>query len=178
MLFRSNPEPPSGGSDRICRLEFASRGRLMVTERQIEETAGLRLRTAPVPHRGYRHKTTNREWLGVARLNAASEGGDDVLFLSEDGFVAESSIWGIFWWEGGQLAAPPLDLGILPGVARARLVELAGGLVESRLRGPDLAAHGGFAANAGRGIVPLLEVDGIQVVPDGATGGLRERFWP
>jgi len=46
------------------------------------------------------------------------------------------------------------------------------------LPGRELAAFGGFAANAGRGIVPLLEVDGIQVVPGGATGDLMGRFWP
>jgi branched-subunit amino acid aminotransferase/4-amino-4-deoxychorismate lyase len=173
-----NPEPPSGGGDRVCRLEFASRGRLLTTDRQVEEVGGLRLLTAPVPHRGYRHKTTVREWLDAARLNAASAGGDDALFLSEDGYVAEASIWSLFWWEGGQLTAPPLELGVLPGVARARLAEMVGGLREAHLPGVVLAFHGGFAANAARGIVPLLEVDGIQVVPDRATRSLEEAFWP
>ena len=135
--------PPSGGSDRICRLEFASRGRLLVTERQVEPTAGLRLRTTPVPHRGYRHKTTNREWLDVARLAAVADGADDVLFRSEDGSVAESSIWSVFWWEGDRVAAPPLDLGILPGVARARIAELMGGVEETLLPERALVAARG-----------------------------------
>jgi len=173
-----NPEPPSGGSDRICRLEFASRGRLLVTERQLDERGGLRLRTSPVPHRGYRHKTTNREWLDAARLEAASCGADDVLLLSEGGFVAESSIWSLFWWEEGHLAAPPLEIGILPGVARARLAELVGGLLESSISGPDLVVRGGFAANAARGLVPLMELDGVHVVPERATAALKEAFWP
>jgi len=171
-------EPPSGGSDRICRLEFASRGRLLVTERQVEPIAGLRLRSTPVPHRGYRHKTTNREWLDAARLAAVAAGADDVLFRSEDGDVAESSIWSVFWWEGGRVAAPPLALGILPGVARARLAELTGGLEEMLLPGARLSPRGAFAANAARGIVPLVEVDGVQVVPSHATRALSEEFWP
>lgn len=171
-------EPPSGGSDRICRLEFASRGRLLVTERQVEPTTGLRLRSTAVPHRGYRHKTTNREWLDVARLAAVADGADDVLFCSEDGDVAESSIWSVFWWEGGRVAAPPLALGILPGVARARLGELTGGLEEMLLPGAKLSRRGAFAANAARGIVPLVEVDGFQVVPCSATAALRRDFWP
>jgi branched-subunit amino acid aminotransferase/4-amino-4-deoxychorismate lyase len=170
--------PPSGGGDRICRLEFPGRGRSRLLERRVEALGGLRLRTARVPHRGYRHKTTDREWLDVARLDAAAAGADDVLLLSEEGFVAESSIWGIFWWEAGRLAAPPLELGILPGVARARLAALVGGLVESRLPGPDLVAHGGFAANAGRGLVPLRELDGVHVVPERRTERLAEAFWP
>jgi len=171
-------QPPPGGGDRICRIEYASRERVLVTDRQVEELVGLRLRTAPVPHRGYRHKTTDREWLDAARLDAATRGGDDVLFLSEEGSVAESSIWSLFWWEGGELAAPPLEMGILPGVARARLAEMTGGLRETRIPGGQLAARGAFAANAARGIVPLLEVDGVQVVTDEGTARLMEAFWP
>jgi 4-amino-4-deoxychorismate lyase len=173
-----DPEPPAGGGDRICRLEFASRGRLLVTERRIEEVAGLRLRTSPVPHRGYRHKTTNREWLDAGRLNAVTEGGDDALFLSAEGDVAESSIWSLFWWEGGEVASAPLELGVLPGVARARLGELLGGVREALLPGPALPARGGFAANAARGVVPLVEVDGVQVFPNPALRALQEAFWP
>lgn len=170
--------PPSGGSDRICRFEFPGRGRVRLTERRLEALDGLRLRTSPVPHRGYRHKTTNREWLDAARLDAASEGADDVLLLSEEGFVAESSIWSVFWWEGGKLAAPPMAFGVLPGVARARLAHIAGELLESRLPGAELAHLGAFAANAGRGIVPLVELDGVTVVPERATSALAEAFWP
>ena len=172
------PEPPSGGSDRVCRLEFASRGRLMVTERQVEEVAGLRLRTSPVPHRGYRHKTTNREWLDVGRLGAVTDGADDALFLSADGFVMESSIWSVFWWEGGEVAAPPLESGVLPGVARGRLGEVMGGLREALLPGVALSARGGFAANAARGVVPLVEVDGVQVLPNRELVALQKAFWP
>lgn len=172
------PEPPAGGPERICRLEFASRGRVLVTERRVVESPPLRLMTAPVPHRGYRHKTTDREWLDAARLAAASAGAEDALFLSEDGSTAESSIWSIFWWEGGRLATPPLELGILPGVARVRLAELADGLLESRLPGAELPAHGGFVANAARGVVPLIELDGVQVVPARGTEALARAFWP
>jgi branched-subunit amino acid aminotransferase/4-amino-4-deoxychorismate lyase len=170
--------PPAGGTDRICRIEYASRERVSTAERQVEEVAGLRLRTALVPHRGYRHKTTDREWLDAARLDAATRGGDDVLLLSEQGMVAESSIWSLFWWHGSHLTGPPLELGILPGVARARLAELVGGLREDHLPGVKLPGHGGFAANAARGIVPLVEVDGVQVVPDRRTEQLMEEFWP
>jgi len=170
--------PPTGGGDRICRFEYLSRGRSRMVERQVEEVAGLCLRTSRVPHRGYRHKTSDREWLDAARLDAAEEGADDVLLLSNAGFVAESSVWGLFWWEDGRLAAPPLELGVLPGVARARLEDMVGGLVESLLPGGDLVAHGGFAANAARGVVPLLEVDGVQVVSVRGTAALAAAFWP
>ena len=171
-------DPPGGGADRICRYEFRGRGRVRMTERGVERPAGLRLRTARVPHRGYRHKTTDREWLDAARLDAAAQGADDVLLLSEEGCAAESSIWSVFWWEDGRLAAPPLEFGILPGVARARLAELTGELLERRLPGPQLPAFGGFLANAGRGVVPLLELDGKIGVPDDETARLAAAFWP
>ena len=171
-------DAPSGGADRICRFEFPGRGRVRLSERGIERPAGLRLRTSGVPHRGYRHKTTDREWLDAARLDAASRGADDVLLLSEDGCAAESSIWSVFWWEDGRLAAPPLAFGILPGVARERLGELAGGLVESRVPGARLPALGPFLANAGRGIVPMRELDGELIVPNDETERLAAAFWP
>jgi branched-subunit amino acid aminotransferase/4-amino-4-deoxychorismate lyase len=171
-------EPPSGAADRIVRFEFRSRGRVRMTERGVERLQGLRLRTGRVPHRGYRHKTTDREWLDAARLDAASQGADDVLLLSEGGFVAESSIWSVFWWEAGRLATPPLSFGVLPGVARARLAELAGGVVESALPGAQLPGFGGFLANAARGVVRLMELDGVIGVPASETGRLAEAFWP
>jgi branched-subunit amino acid aminotransferase/4-amino-4-deoxychorismate lyase len=171
-------EPPAGGADRIVRFEFRGRGRVRVTGRGVEQIRGLRLRTARVPHRGYRHKTTDREWLDAARLDAASQGADDALLLSEEGFVAESSVWSLFWWEGGRLAAPPLSFGILPGVARARLAQLAGGMVESRLPGPQLPGLGAFLANAARGIVPLVELDADLAVSEEQTARLSEAFWP
>jgi len=170
--------PPAGGADRICRFEFGGRGRVRVTERGIERPMGITLRTAGVPHRGYRHKTTDREWLDAARLDAASQGADDVLLLTEGGFAAESSVWSLFWWEGGRLAAPPLAFGILPGVARARLGELAGGLMESATPARELAGLGAFLANAGRGIVPILAIDGELVVPNEETAPLTAAFWP
>ncbi len=171
-------EPPAGGADRICRLEFPGRGRQRITERQAVPVEGLSLRSSSVPHRGYRHKTADREWLDAARLDAAALGADDVLLLTEEGWVAESSIWSLFWWEEGRLAAPPLALGILPGVARERLAEVAGGLVESRRRGEELGRLGAFAANAARGVVPVSQVDGVFMVADQATEGLARAFWP
>ena len=41
-----------------------------------------------------------------------------------------------------------------------------------------LATHGGFAANAARGVVPLVEVDGVQVLPNRGLVALQEAFWP
>jgi branched-subunit amino acid aminotransferase/4-amino-4-deoxychorismate lyase len=118
---------PSGGPDRVHRLEVGPRG-LHVTERAVGATEPVTLARARVVHRPYPHKTTERGQFERALREARAAGADDALLLTEGGHVAECAIWGIFWWEGGRLCAPSLDLGVLPGVARARLEELTGGI--------------------------------------------------
>ena len=92
--------------------------------------------------------------------------------------VAECAIWGLFWWEDGRLCAPALELGVLPGVARARLEELTGGLVERRVRLGDLEGRSLFVANAARGVVPVAMFEGRKVPQDSGTTRLSGSFWP
>ena len=62
---------------------------------------------------------------------------------------------------GGRPALrPPLALGILPGVARARLEELAGRIDERRLGPEALGGRSLFVANAARGVVPVSSFQG------------------
>ena len=67
------------------------------------------------------------------------------MLLAEGGWVAEAGIWSLFWWEDARAAAPPLALGVLPGVARARIAEQTGGVVERRVQ-----AHGSQAGRRPR----------------------------
>ena len=112
-------------------------------------------------HRPYPHKTTDRGQFAQAMEQARARGADDGLLLADGGWVAEAGIWSLFWWEDGRVAAPPLALGVLPGVARARIEEQTGGIVERRvpvdqLAGPaavrgERGAGGGAGGVAGRG---------------------------
>jgi branched-subunit amino acid aminotransferase/4-amino-4-deoxychorismate lyase len=170
--------PPVGGADRVCRLELGPRGRLYWSERKPGTPEHLRLRTCAVPHRGYRHKSTDRAWLDAARLEAAAAGADDALLVTENGFVAESSVWSVLWWEDGRLCAPPLALGVLPGVARERLAAVAGGITEQELPASNLAARSPFLANAARGVVLISQLDDHTVPAAEVTGRLRDAFWP
>jgi branched-subunit amino acid aminotransferase/4-amino-4-deoxychorismate lyase len=99
-----------------------------------------------------------------------------VLF-TEGGFAAECAIWGLFWWEEGRVCAPSLDLGVLPGVARARISELTGGVVGRRVRREDLAGRSLFVANAARGVVPVARFEGRPVAQDEGTSRLSASFW-
>ena len=166
-----------GGADRVVRLEVGLRG-VTETTRAPGSTAPVRLATARTVHAAYPHKTTERAVFERAAAEAREAGADDALLLTHGGEVAEASIWSVFWWESGRVCAPPYAVGVLRGVARLRLDELTGGVLERRLRPAALAAHGAFVANAARGVVPIGALDGATVPLDAATADLQQRFWP
>ena len=95
-----------------------------------------------------------------------------------DVLVAEATIWTLFWWDGARLATPALGLGILPGVARARLAVLAGGLGEREVLAAGLKGRSLFVANAARSVVPVAELDGADVPADPRSSALAAAFWP
>ena len=167
---------PSDGLDRVHRLEVGPRGP-EVTERPVGADTPVSLITARVEHRPYPHKTTGREQFDRALEEARAAGADDAVLLSGGGHVAECAIWSIFWWEGDCLCAPPLDLGILPGVARARLVELTGGLTERRVEPEEIVGRSLLVANAVRGVVPVASFHGRPVPQDPGTSRLSSSFW-
>src|SRR2546422_10146130 len=85
-----------------------------------------------------RHTRCSRDWSSDvcssdldrdAFVDAAVEAevaeADDALLLTHEGWVAEGTVWSLFWWDGTALRTPALELGILPGIGRARLLELA-----------------------------------------------------
>ena len=169
---------PSGGADRVHRIQVGARG-ASVSERPVGPADPVRLVTVSgVVHRPYPHKTTDRAQFAHAMDQARTRGADDGVLLAEGGWVAEAGIWSLFWWEDGRVAAPPLALGVLPGVARARIAELTGAVLEGRVRMDDLRGRPLFAANAVRGVVPVASLDGVDVPSEGATMALARAFWP
>ncbi|MBK9067042.1 MAG: aminotransferase class IV [Gemmatimonadetes bacterium] len=168
---------PEGGADRVHRMEVGRHG-VQVTEREPGATAPVALRVSAVRHPGYPHKTTHRAAFAEALEGARAAGADDALLLTPAGLVAEATIWCLYWWEGDTLAAPALGLGVLPGVSRMRIEELAGPVAERRVTAAELAGRSLFLSNAVRGIVEVAALDGRPVPVHPGTGRLRERFWP
>jgi branched-subunit amino acid aminotransferase/4-amino-4-deoxychorismate lyase len=168
---------PEGGADRVHRLLVSRRG-LVVGERPVGSMAPVRLVTSKVVHRPYPHKLVDRERFDRALADAKAVGADDGLLLTVGGQVAETAIWGVFWWEDGRVAAPPLEIGVLPGVARARIGELVGEIVEQKATLEEIRGRPLFVANAVRGIVPVASLDGVPVPESDATDALAGRFWP
>jgi branched-subunit amino acid aminotransferase/4-amino-4-deoxychorismate lyase len=167
---------PSGGSDRVHRLEVGPRG-VATSERALGSIQPVSLVTARVVHKPYPHKTTERARFDRALEEAKAAGADDAVLLTEGGHVAECAVWGLFWWEGDRLCAPPLRLGILPGVARARLEELTGRIDERRVEPGALEGLSLFVANAARGVVPVVSFGGRPVPQNSGTARLSASFW-
>ena len=169
---------PSGGADRVHRIQVGPRG-ASVSERPVGPAEPVRLvSVSGVVHRPYPHKTTDRAQFAHAMDQARTRGADDGVLLAEGGWVAEAGIWSLFWWEDGRVAAPPLALGVLPGVARARIAEQTGEVLERRVQMDQIRGRSLFVANAVRGVVPVALLDGAAVRPNDATNALAREFWP
>jgi para-aminobenzoate synthetase/4-amino-4-deoxychorismate lyase len=105
-----------------------------------------------------------RKWLDrrlVDGLAARAEGVP--LLVDGDGSVLEAA-WGNVWAiEGDRLITPPTDGRILPGVTRARLLELEPEAAQERLTLDRLReADGAFLTSALRGAVPAHVAGGAS----------------
>ncbi|WP_346355736.1 aminotransferase class IV [Azotosporobacter soli] len=61
----------------------------------------------------------------LARKEAKAKGSDEALMLNTFGLVAECSTANLFFVKGGNLLTPDRSSGILPGVVRQRILQLA-----------------------------------------------------
>ena len=170
-------KPFADTGEAVLRVEVRD-GRASVTVRELPPLASPAVITASEPHQPYPHKTTERDCFADAGREADVAEADDALLLTPEGWVAEGTVWTVFWWDGDVLRTPALDLGILPGVARARVLELVTRAEQGRYRGPALVGKSLFLTNAVRGIVPIASLDGAPVPVDPRTAELARRFWP
>src|SRR2546430_5654776 len=169
--------PFSATGDAVLRLEVRD-GRASVTVRAAPPLEAPAVITAAEPHRPYPHKTTERDCFVAAAAEAERAEADDALLLTHDGVVAEGTAWTVFWWDGDVLRTPTLDLGILPGVGRARVLALATRVEQGRYPKRQAAGNSLFLTNAGRGVGPITSLDGLAASPDPRTAELAAGFWP
>ena len=169
-------KPFAGTGDAVLRLEVQD-GRASVTVRELPALAPPAVITASEPHQPYSHKTTERDCFADAGQEAEVAEADDALLLTHDGWVAEGTVWTVFWWAGDALRTPALDLGILPGIGRARVLELVPRVEQGRYPKQALGEKSLFLTNSVRGIVPIGSLDGVPVTADSRTAELALRFW-
>ena len=81
---------------------------------------------------------------------------DEVLLLSEDGYVIEGATTSLLWWDGDTLCIPDPERGALPSVTSAVIVEGARArsvpVEHRRVRPEELISHEVWLVNALHGI--------------------------
>lgn len=102
-----------------------------------------------------------------ARQEASSRGHKEAIMLNYDGFVAEGSVSNIFWVTENILYTPALDVGILPGVTRKVVLELADKEsipYEEGYYKPEtlLSADEVFLTNTGYEIMPVNKINDVS----------------
>jgi branched-subunit amino acid aminotransferase/4-amino-4-deoxychorismate lyase len=119
----------------------------------------------------------------AAEAEAKLRGSDEAVFVDADRVVLEGTVTNVWWRKGETLYTPALELGILAGVTRAALLELAasGGVAVEEGAFPldDLyAADEAFTSSSVREVMPLVAVDGRSLgrgpLADKLQGALRE----
>ncbi len=121
-----------------------------------------------------RVKSLNYLNSALAKLEARRRGADEALLLNTAGAVAEASVANVFVYRDGELRTPRTSDGILEGITRATVLELAGTLgipaAERTLGRFDLfSADEVFLTGTGAGIVPVRSLDG-QTLGEGVPG--------
>jgi 4-amino-4-deoxychorismate lyase len=111
----------------------------------------------------------------AAEREARARGADDAVFVTEDGLVLEGPVTNVWWRRGPELFTPSLDLGILAGVTRDTLLELAPAhgytVREGRFPLAELSrAEEAFTSSSVRELMPAVELDG-KAIPGGEAAG-------
>jgi len=119
--------------------------------------------------------------IAVLATDAAERAGaEESLVLDREGRVCEGSTSNVFFVKAGKLVTPPEDAGILLGITRDKLLELAKSwhvptelrtFFPSELVGADEA----FITSSIREVAPVVRVDG-KTVGSGRPGPLTLRF--
>ncbi len=114
----------------------------------------------------------------LAKLEAINANADDAIMLDSRGFVSEASAANLFIVMDNSLITPPVTAGILPGITRAFVMELAKSLginVYERDITPVelLTADEVFLTGTGAEIVPVTMINGIKI-GDGTPGRITK----
>ena len=120
----------------------------------------------------------------LAKQEARAAGVDEAICLNEKGLLAEASMSNIFLVNDGMLRTPGVESGILPGITREVVLELAPQLdidtFEQDIRLDELfQTQEAFLTNSLMEIMPLTEIDGKPVgsgEPESVTRRLMANY--
>lgn len=118
----------------------------------------------------------------LAKIEATEAGYDEAVMLNRHGFVTQGSGENIFWVRGGTISTPPLSAGLLEGITRDSVMQIAAALgtpvVERDTTRSDLyLADEVFFTGTAAEIVPIREIDDHVIGDPGpVTRHIQERF--
>jgi len=127
-----------------------------------------------------RIKATNYLDNLVACSEAVALGAEEAILLNEGGGIAEGSMSNIFLVAEGMLLTPSEESGILPGITREAVLELARALgieaVEGEIPLADLLrADEAFLTSSVREVLPITSIDN-ELVGQGGPGPVTRRL--
>ena len=116
----------------------------------------------------------------LAKIEGKQSGAVEVLMLNADGYVAECSGDNIFWIKNKVLVTPPVHMGILEGVTRNSVIDLArdaGMRVEERVftRHDLYIADECFLTGTAAEVIPVVKID-RRVIGNGQPGKVTEKL--
>jgi branched-chain amino acid aminotransferase len=125
-------------------------------------------------------KSVSRIHLVLARLEAEEQGAHEALLLGAEGEVREGTSSNVFLVEKGRLRTPSLECGVLPGITREAILEIAraAGIPceEARIGREDLDLSDEiFFSNTSWGALPVTSLMG-RPVGSGEPGPLTREL--
>ncbi len=116
----------------------------------------------------------------LARQEARAAGVNEVVLLNEKGFVAEGSSTNIFLVNGETLITPSIESGVLPGITREAVLELAQTIgIMSLVRQVELSelieADEAFLTSSTIETMPLTRLDG-KPIGSGKPGPVTQQL--
>ncbi len=127
-----------------------------------------------------RIKSNNLLNNALAAQEAYRRGAFEAIMRNYRNEISEGSISNVFVVKNGAVATPPLDAGLLAGITRAFVLDLAPAvgvtIAETALHDSDLLeADEAFLTSSTQEIVPIATVDGRKIA-DGLPGPITRRL--
>ncbi len=116
----------------------------------------------------------------LAKIEGKQAGAEEVLMLNAEGYVVECSGDNIFWIKNEVLVTPPVHIGILEGVTRNSVIDLAreaGMRVEERVftRHDLYITDECFLTGTAAEVIPVVKID-QRPIGDGQPGKITQKL--
>jgi branched-chain amino acid aminotransferase len=104
----------------------------------------------------------------LAYAEAKKQGAFDAIMLNHDGFITEGTTNNIWMIKDGEIITPPLAAGLLSGITRQTLLELAVSkkmnVSEKNFTAEELySADESFLTSSTKELVPIIKIDGKSI---------------